>query len=161
MLQIEKLCSYLQIGTLTEKPTQIYGGFSHKMYAVTTTQGKYAIKALNPQWMISPSAQQQIILSEQIARIAAKRVSVIPAKLFNNETIQNIDGQLFLVFDWIDGNNVEYDEITIKHSNIIGATLADIHRTDFSEVNVPKKNIIDIMKIKHRLTGTFIYKKEN
>ncbi|MDF2543732.1 MAG: aminoglycoside phosphotransferase [Herbinix sp.] len=143
MLQVEKLCNHLRIGTLTEKPKPIYGGFSHKMYAVTTTQGKYAIKALNPQWMISPSAQQQIILSEQIARIAAKRVSAIPAKIFNHKTIQDIDGQLFLVFDWIDGNNVEYGEITIEHSKIIGGALADIHKTDFSELNLPKDTYED------------------
>ena len=145
MLEIEKLCNYLQIGTLTEKPTPIYGGFSHKMYAVTTTQGKYAMKSLNPQWMSSPSAQQQIILSEQIARIAAKRVSAIPAKIFNNKTIQDIDGQLFLIFDWIDGNNVDYDKVAIEHSRIMGAALADIHRTDFSEVNIPKDTSADDM----------------
>lgn len=143
MLQIEKLCIYLQLGTLTEKPTPINGGFSHKMYAVTTTQGKFAIKALNPQWMISPSAVQQIIQSEQIARVAAKKVSAISAKIFNNKTIQEIEGQLFLIFDWIDGNNVDYDKVEIEHSRIIGAALAEIHRTDYSEVNVPKDSSED------------------
>lgn len=156
MLQIEKLCNYLHIGTLIEKPAPIYGGFSHKMYAVTTTQGKYAIKALNPQWMISPLAQQQIILSEQIARVAAKRLSAIPANMFNNKTIQEIDGQLFLVFDWIDGSNVDYDKVAIEHSRIMGAALADIHRTDFSEVNIPKDTSEDdIMEDKAEIDWRF------
>lgn len=133
---IEKLCEDLSIGTLTEEPTPVYGGFSHKMYAVTTTQGKYAVKVLNPQLMDWESA----VLSEKITNIAAKRISAIPAKIFNDKSVQEIDGQFYLVFDWVEGKNVEYDDITIEHSKIMGAVLADIHQTDFYMLNIPSED---------------------
>jgi Ser/Thr protein kinase RdoA (MazF antagonist) len=129
---IEKLCESLSIGILTDEPMPVYGGLSHKMYAITTTQGKYAVKILNPQRIDLKSAE----LSEQIANIAVKRIPAVPAKIFNNKSVQEIEGQLFLVFDWVEGNNVEYDDITIEHSKIMGAILADIHKTDFSALNI-------------------------
>jgi thiamine kinase-like enzyme len=141
---IEKLCEILPIGTLTCEPTPVYGGFTHKMYAVTTTQGKYAVKALNTRLTNLESA----VLSEKITNIAAKRISAVPAKIFGDKSVHEIDGQFYLVFDWIEGNNVEYDDITIEHSRIMGAVLADIHQTDFSMLNIssgvsPLTNLID------------------
>jgi aminoglycoside phosphotransferase (APT) family kinase protein len=124
---------------LAREPTPIYGGFSHKMFTIITTTGKYAVKILNPQWMLSASAEQNIILSEQIVNIVAGYINAVPAKIFNNNSIQKIDGQFFLVFDWLEGNCLELDEITIEHSKIIGSILADIHKIDFSEINIPNE----------------------
>jgi Ser/Thr protein kinase RdoA (MazF antagonist) len=130
--KIKKLCEALSIGTLTGEPEHIYWGYSNKMYAVTTTQGKYAVKALNPQLMNLESA----ILSDKITNIIAERIHAVPAKIFNGKSVHEIDGQLYFVFDWIVGNEVEYDDITPEHSRIMGAVLADIHTTDFSMLNI-------------------------
>ncbi|HIW34165.1 MAG TPA: hypothetical protein IAA29_15390 [Candidatus Paenibacillus intestinavium] len=45
-LQFEKLCTALDLGVIVVMPEQISGGLLHKMYAVETTVGNYAIKAL-------------------------------------------------------------------------------------------------------------------
>ena len=129
---IEKLCESLSIGTLTSEPAHMYWGYSHKVYEVTTTQGKYAVKALNSQRQTLEDA----IFTEKIVSIAAKRVNAVPAKIFNGKIVQKIDGQLYLVFDWIEGDYFEYDDITPEHSGIMGAVLADIHQTDFSALNL-------------------------
>ena len=129
---IEKLCKFLSIGTLTSEPVHIYWGYSHKVYEVTTTQGKYAVKALNPQRQTSEDA----VFTEKIVSIAAKRVNAVPAKIFNGKIVQEIDGQLYLVFDWIEGDYYEYDDVTPKQSRIMGTVLADIHQTDFSALNL-------------------------
>ena len=129
---IEKLCKSLSIGTLTSEPAHIYWGYSHKVYEVTTTQGKYAVKALNPQRQTSEDA----VFTEKIVSIAAKQVNAVPAKVFNGKIVQETDGQLYLVFDWIEGDYFEYDNITPEHSRIMGAVLADIHQTDFSALNL-------------------------
>lgn len=47
-LQFEKLCDILQLGKIVDRPEIMTGGLLHRMYAIKTTQGKYAIKALNP-----------------------------------------------------------------------------------------------------------------
>ena len=53
-LKFEKLCNTLNLGALVGVPEAIPGGLLHRMYAVETTQEKYAIKALNPQIMLRP-----------------------------------------------------------------------------------------------------------
>lgn len=141
---IEKLCETLALGKLTTEPAHIYWGYSHKVYAVTTTQGKYAVKALNPQ----RASLEDAIFTEKIVSIVAKRVNAVPAKIFNGKIVQEVDGQLYLVFDWIEGEDVSYDDITPEHSRIMGAVLADIHQTDFSALNIsseisPRTHLVD------------------
>ena len=132
---IEKLCKSLSMGTLTTEPVHIYWGYSHKVYEVATTKGKYAVKALNPQRQTSEDA----IFTEKIVSIAAKRVNAVPVKIFNGKIVQEMNGQSYLVFDWIQGDYFEYDDITPEHSRIMGAVLADIHQTDFSALNLPSE----------------------
>ena len=39
-----KICLQLDLGEIMVEPTQLKGGFMHKMYSLFTTKGKYAIK---------------------------------------------------------------------------------------------------------------------
>ncbi|RAV08182.1 phosphotransferase [Paenibacillus contaminans] len=135
-LHFEKLCRTLRLGELAGEPEPISGGFLHRMYAVETTQGKYAVKALNPQIMLRPTAMQNYIHSEQIANIAVHHVPALPAKRFNGIFMHEIDKQYYLVFDWVLGKSLKPDEITITHCNKLGAILADLHMTDFSGLDV-------------------------
>lgn len=135
-LQFEKLCNTLKLGEIVGVPEEISGGLLHKMYAIETTQGKYAIKALNPQIMLRPVAMQNFIKSERIANIAANNVSALPAKKFNGTFMQEIDNQYYLVFDWVDGKSLKPNEINIVHCEKISAILSDIHRTDFSKLGI-------------------------
>jgi hypothetical protein len=77
------------------------------MYAIETTQGKYAIKALNPQIMLRPVAMQYFINSEQIVNNAAINIPAVAAKKFNGTSIQEVDKQFYLVFNWVDGKNLK------------------------------------------------------
>jgi hypothetical protein len=45
-------------------PISVTGGLLHRMYALQTTSGRYAIKALNPEIMYRPTALQNRILRE-------------------------------------------------------------------------------------------------
>ena len=135
-LQFEKLCSVLQLGEIVGEPEAITGGFLHRMYAIETTQGKYAIKALNPKIMLRPVAMQHFMDSERIVNIASKNIPALPAKKFNGTFMQEIDNQFYLVFDWVDGKSLKPNEINIVHCEKIGTILADIHMTDFSELGI-------------------------
>lgn len=135
-LQFEKLCNILQLGEIVDMPKAISGGLLHKMYAIETLRGKYAIKALNPQIMHRPTAMQNFINSEHIANIASNNISALTAKRFNGVFMEEIDNQFYLVFDWIEGKSIKFDEINITHCEKIGAILADIHRTDFSKLGI-------------------------
>jgi len=135
-LQFDKLCNRLQLGELIGTPEAISGGLLHRMYRIETNQGKYAIKALNPQIMIRPAAMQNFIHSERIANLVATNVPALPAKQFNGSSVQNIDNQYYLVFDWIEGRSLKSDEINTIHCEKMGEIVAGIHMTDFSELGI-------------------------
>lgn len=131
-LQFEKLCDKLNLGKLTSEPEQIFGGHLNRVYALTTTTGKYAVKALNPHVMLRPEAKQNHINAEHIAQIAAKVIPAAPAKIFVGDFLIEIDAQYYLVFDWLFGESLFHDEITMDHCRKMGSILAKLHSIDFS-----------------------------
>ncbi len=141
-LQFEKLCHVLELGQIVQPPAAITGGLLHRMFAMETTKGKYAVKALNPQIMARPTAKNNYILSEKIVRIASSRVPAHPARIYEGSFLQNIDDQYYMVFDWIEGCSLKTSEIITDHCRQIGSLLAEIHTTDFSQIgamNEPAK----------------------
>src|SRR5690348_10032790 len=111
-LQFVKLCNIFKLGEIIVTPAAISGGLLHRMYAIVTTKGKYAIKALNPQVMVRPTAMHNFIRSERIANIAVNSIPAQSAKIINGTSIQNIDNQFYLIFEWIDGDSLKFNEIT-------------------------------------------------
>ncbi|MDF2673611.1 MAG: aminoglycoside phosphotransferase [Clostridiales bacterium] len=135
-LQFNKLCNTLKLGKIVGAPEALSGGLLHRMYAIETIQGKYAVKALNPQIMHRPIAIQNFINSEEIANFASNNIPAISAKKINGTSMQEIDNQFYLVFNWVDGKSLKPNEIGIVHCKKIGAILADIHMMDFSELSI-------------------------
>lgn len=135
-LQWNKLCGVLQLGEIVGVPEAISGGLLHRMYGMVTTKGKYAVKALNPQIMNRPAAMQNFIDSERIAMIAARYVPALPAKQFHGVSIQKVEDQYYLVFDWADGRSLQPDEISTVHCDKMGGILAELHKADFSELAI-------------------------
>jgi len=135
-LQFEKLCSTLQLGKIKGEPKVISGGLLHRMYAVETMEGKYAVKALNPKIMVRPPAMQHFINSEKIVKVAARNISALPAARFNGAFIHEVENQFYLVFPWVEGKSLKPDEINKIHCEEIGGVLANMHMTDFSELGI-------------------------
>ncbi|MDN4604066.1 aminoglycoside phosphotransferase family protein [Paenibacillus sp. F6_3S_P_1C] len=140
-LKFEKLMKELELGELISTPKAISGGFLHRMYAIETTHAKYAVKALNPQIMSRPTAMQNYIQSEKIANLAANSTRALPAKVINGSSIQILDNQSYLIFDWIDGKSLEPHEVTEAHCEHMGMILADIHKTHFSQLHIPNLHL--------------------
>lgn len=140
-LNFNKLCSKLQLGELISSPKPISGGLLHRMYSIETTQANYAVKALNPQIMIRPSAVQNYMDSEKIANVAAEHIHAQPAKRLKGASMHNIDNQFYLIFDWIEGQCLEQDEVTINNSSLMGTILADIHKTDFRQLELDSSQV--------------------
>ncbi|UPK45511.1 aminoglycoside phosphotransferase family protein [Paenibacillus pabuli] len=140
-LKFEKLVTELELGELISTPKAISGGLLHRMYAIETTHAKYAVKALNPQIMGRPTAMQNYIQSEKIANLAANSIHAQPAKVINGSSIQILENQCYLIFDWIDGKSLEPHEVTETHCEHMGMILADIHKTDFSELHIPNLHL--------------------
>ncbi|HDX9578466.1 TPA: phosphotransferase [Bacillus pseudomycoides] len=135
-LEFKDLCQTSQLGELLHAPESIFGGLLHRMYAVETTTGKYAIKLLNPQIMLRPTAIRNYINSEKVANFLFNSIPTLPAKIINGDVLQKVDNQFYLVFDWIEGESLKLYEINTIHCEKIGAILAEIHKSDFSELNI-------------------------
>ena len=142
-IQLDKLCSALNLGTVIKEPLPIPGGHLHKMYCVQTTNGKYAVKAINPNIIIRPAAKKNYIDSENIAQIASRHIPTVCAKRFENQALQVMENQYYLIFDWLDGNTLKNNEITINQCSKIGETLAKIHSIDFSMLDIESKEYDD------------------
>lgn len=135
-LQFDKLCTLLQLGEIIREPETISGGLLHRMYTIETTLGKYAVKALNPQIMLRPVAMQHFIHSERIVTMLANNIPALPAKKFRGTSLQEIENQYYLVFDWVEGTSLKPNEIKALHCEKMGAILSDIHMMDFSGLGV-------------------------
>lgn len=145
-LQFEALCHICNLGKIVTKPQMMSGGLMHRMFAIETTKGKYAVKALNPQIMARSSAHNNYVRSEQIAEIVSTCVPALPAQIIENRCIHHIDNQFYLVFDWLDGATLKPNKINEFHCKKLGSILADIHKTDFSQIQ-SNRNIEDIKEI--------------
>lgn len=131
-LDFPKLCLKSGLGTLLRAPVQLVGGHLHRMYALETTSGQYAVKALNPQVMQRPEAWQNMINAERIARLASNAVPAVPAKGSGGVVIPEVDGQYYLIFDWIEGASLPADRLTGAHCEKMGQILAELHAVDFT-----------------------------
>lgn len=138
-INFDKLCKELHLGDIIVEPTSLTGGFLHRMFAVETTKGKYAIKALNPNIMLRPTAMKNYMDSERIANFSSSYIEALPAKNINNSFMHQVDNQYYLIFDWIDGTCLKPDELSKEHCEKIGLILAKIHNIDFSSLNIQKK----------------------
>lgn len=124
----EQLCSRLKLGVIKKSPEPVSGGFTHKMYALVTSTGKYAVKLLNPQIIQRKAASEKIQLAEKLECILdAHNIPIISAIQFQTKKLQEIDGHFFYVYPWYDGRILSFREIEMTHCSIIGKYLANIH----------------------------------
>lgn len=133
---MEILCHEAGLGDIVRAPSPVAGGLLHRMFAVTTTTGKYVVKALNPEVMSRPTAMRNLVTSELIANRAVSYVPALPAKKFNGVSIQQAGGHYFLVFDWIDGKSLRSSDIKMAHCHRMGGILASLHAGDFSDLGI-------------------------
>lgn len=128
---LARLCERLSLGTMTAPPRALAGGFLHRMYALDTTRGRYAVKLLNPHVMVRPDALDNFARAEALeARLEAAGLPILPALPFSGRKMQCLSGQYCYVFPWHSGRALHSGEITPEHAARVGALLARIHAVD-------------------------------
>ncbi|MCL2054258.1 MAG: phosphotransferase [Oscillospiraceae bacterium] len=130
--QLDKLCSRSLLGEMKREPEYISG----KVYAVETAMGKYAVKVLAPEAAINHKILQGYINSEKVAFIAKSFIPACAARVVDGAAAQEIDGSYFFLYDWVEGNHVTCKEMYGAHCQVIGGFLGELHRIDFSRVDV-------------------------
>ena len=112
-VQIDKLFNKYGLEKLIKEPKQVTGGLLHKMYQVITENKKYAVKELNSSIMQRNGVKENMINSERIAKAFDGIVPVVAAKEFNDNTLLTLDGQYYMVFDWLEGKSIFPPYITL------------------------------------------------
>lgn len=126
-----KICLQLDLGKIITEPTQLQGGFMHKMYSLFTTKGKYAIKLLNPYVMKRDTVFENYRIAEELeVKLEQTIIPILPALTINGKKMQEIDGQYFYLFDFYEGESLKGEEITIEYCQKIGEFLAKIHNNE-------------------------------
>lgn len=124
--------------TLTAAPRQLAGGFMHRMFAVETRQGRFAVKLLNPAIMRRPDAMEHYRRAEELeARLERAGIPILPARAVNGSRMQEVDGQYFYLFDYFEGRALRPEELTCGQTRAIGQALAAIHGLDCRACHMP------------------------
>lgn len=152
------LCDKYTLGKIICEPLPVTGGLLHRMYHVTTDQGEYAIKLLNPDIMKRPKAMSNMIHSERIAtHIAAyfarsaenlrpeapvpvvaaleysgqHLLSACPPASDENGHLDTASPQYALAYPWLDARSLFAPAIGAEHCRKVGHLLGQIHHADF------------------------------
>lgn len=144
------LCEKYTLGKIICEPRPVTGGLLHRMYHVTTDQGEYAIKLLNPDIMKRPEAMNNMINSERIAGSMAHEaggaISAVAALKLRGQHLLSLepdyDACLFtesatdantqyaFAYPWLDAHSLFAPRIDVVHCRKIGRILGQIHHAD-------------------------------
>lgn len=124
----DHICRTLSLGSLTGEPNPLSGGYTHRMFALTTTQGRYAVKLLSPEIMQRPDALDNYRRAEGFeALLEARDLPILPALTIDGRKLHCVDGQYLYAFDFYVGRVLLDEEVTPVHCARMGGVLARIH----------------------------------
>lgn len=146
---IELLIIQEKLGNIVRSIDIVVGGLSHRMYKVVTDKEVYAVKELNAGVMKRPDAYDNFIFSEKVTDIAKQNsIDAVGAIKLQNDIMKQINNQYFMVFNWLDGKILKAEEINKIHCEIIGKVLAEIHNTDFNEIEDKSRKKFEVEEFK-------------
>lgn len=144
-MDMEKLMSTLRLGRLLEEPVRIEGGLLHKMYRVSTSDGLFAVKVLNPEIMKRPDALVNTIRSEKVARAFDGLIPAVVSLEIDGKQVHELGEEYYMVFPWTEGAPVFSTEITPYHCEIIGSILGKMHQLNLKvEGIVPEEDSFEL-----------------
>ena len=135
-MEFNEIMERLGVGTLSEEPKEVKGGFLHKVYRVTTAKGIFAVKVLNTEIMKRPCALGNTINSEKIAAIFGGFIPVVAALCIQGRQIHEIDKKYYMIFQWVEGKSVFPPDINEQHCEAIGDILGKMHRQNIAVQDV-------------------------
>jgi aminoglycoside phosphotransferase (APT) family kinase protein len=130
---VEQLCVTCGLGKLLAEPQAVSGGLIHRMWRLTTMQGSFAVKQLNPAIMRRPGMQDVYRLSERIAAdMVGHGIPAITAVSCQGDTLQIVDDEHYLLYPWVNGEMLPTLPSDTVHAHVIGSILGRMHTLDLS-----------------------------
>ncbi len=118
-------------GTPKQEIVRVSGGLLHRMYRVETERGIYAVKHLNPEIMARPGVMENFCRAEQLERkLQQRKIPIVPALEFDGRKMQEISGEYFNIFRWLDGARTDPENINPEMCREVGRILGKIHAVE-------------------------------
>jgi len=132
---IVKIIENAGLGHVSGQVSQVSGGFMHRMYRVDTPGGTYAVKHLNPVIMKRPDAMDNYRRAEKLEVILEEAgIPIAPALTVNGKKMQELDGEYYYIFNWLDGHITDWDGITADQCRQAGTIQGRIHTVKQEDV---------------------------
>ena len=101
MIHFREIAAHYGLGGLLSAPEPVLGGLLHTTYRLDTPEGSYAAKILNPAVMKRPSAADNMIRSERIARAMAEHIPAVAAVERDGSPLSLIGGEYVMLYPWL------------------------------------------------------------
>ena len=101
-MNLAKLMYTLRLGTPVEEPVRIEGGLLHKMYRVSTSNGLFAVKVLNPEIMKRPDALSNTVHSEKVVKAFEGLIPAVVSLEIDGKQVHKLEEKYYMVFPWTD-----------------------------------------------------------
>ena len=127
-----QLCEQLELGNARDVPTQVAGGFHHRMWLLETDRERYAVKQLAPDTdLANPDYRSHYDTTEAIAeRFAGEGVPALHALGRYGHYLQIIDRSGYLVYPWTDATAIDKENVSLPHALAVADILAKMHSAD-------------------------------
>lgn len=134
--QVARVCAVFALGAPVAEPEAVTGGLLHRLWRLTTTRGRFAVKVLNPALVRRPGGRDEYRLTERIARaMAAAGVPAVTARDArggDGGPVQEIGGATMMAFAWVEGERLSPGPASPERARLIGALLARMHTLDLA-----------------------------
>jgi|SRR5579871_543091 len=132
------VCNRYGLGSLTERPQSVTGGLLHRMYRLSTSQGYFAVKVLNPDIMKKPKVRNEYRRSEHIASTVAEAgIPAITAIAVEGDTVQDFGASSVMLYPWVEGKMLSPNPASADQARQIGTILGRMHALDLQIPGLP------------------------
>jgi len=128
----EALLSQLNLGSVTNTITPVFGGFHHKMWRLETTTGTYAIKQLAPDTDVNNSSLCLHFNATEAAAETFEQHNIISIHALKNNDryLQIIDQSAYLVYPWTEAKALDKSAVIDEHALTVAKLLAKMHQAN-------------------------------
>jgi len=134
---ISNLINAYPLGELIKPPTRCVGGLLHHSDLLTTSNGQFIVKYLNPLICRTDHDKARFCETETFAAQLSDVISVISALKIKDSVLMCVDHQSLMVFPYVQAKSLLPHEIKMRHIGVMASALAKIHQT---HIVLPKPN---------------------
>ena len=120
-------------------PKALTGGLLHKLFTVEDEKGTWVIKQIDPRESYHHATIEDYELTERIAQgFANKQIPAVAAKMLNHRLVHLFQNNYFIIYPYISGVKLAYDEISQGHAKKLGAVFGQMHNITPVETEIAK-----------------------